>query len=95
MKKENQFQIVNIIINIQATRSAADDKIGIPIAGIFLLAKRRRPPLTPRPANIYGPFCLSSNSIVRAVSPVRVVVVVVDLSEKTNNLLIFNKLLTY
>jgi hypothetical protein len=44
------------------------------MAGIFLLAKRSKPPLTPRPAKIYGPFCLSSNSIVRAVFPVRDVV---------------------
>ena len=81
-KNRKSISIVNIIINIQATRSAADDKIGIPIAGIFRLAKRRSPPLTPRPANIYGPFCLSSNSIVRAVSPVRDVVVVEGLNEK-------------
>ncbi len=79
-------------MNIQATRSAADDKIGIPIEGIFRLAKRRRPPLTPRPANIYGPFCLSSNSIVRAVSPVRDVDVV-DWRKKKK--IIYNKFLTY
>jgi hypothetical protein len=46
----------------------------MPIAGILRLAKRRRPPLTPRPAKIYGPFFLSSNSSVRAVSPGRDVV---------------------
>ncbi len=38
--------------NLQATRSAADDKIGILMAGIFLFAKRSKPPLTPRPAKI-------------------------------------------
>lgn len=42
--------------NVQATRSAADERIGIPMAGILRLAKRRRPPLTPRPAKMYGPF---------------------------------------
>ena len=66
------------IEHLQATRSAADDKIGIPMEGIFRLAKRRRPPLTPRPANIYGPFFCSSNSMVRAVSPVRDDDVLVD-----------------
>jgi hypothetical protein len=50
--------------NIQATRSAADNSGGIRIAGILRLAKRRRPPLTPRPAKMYGPFFRSSHSMV-------------------------------
>ena len=62
------------IEHLQATRSAADERIGMPIAGILRLAKRSRPPLTPRPAKMYGPFFLSSNSMVRAVSPGRAVV---------------------
>jgi hypothetical protein len=49
-KQKNKHQSIRIIL--QATRSAADDRIGILIAGILRLAKRRRPPLTPRPAKI-------------------------------------------
>ncbi len=72
LKKNESIKLI-----LQATRSAADDRIGIPIAGILRLAKRRRPPLTPRPAKMYGPFLLSSNSIVRAVLPGRDVDVLV------------------
>jgi hypothetical protein len=62
LKSQNINELV-----LQATRSAADDKIGILMAGILRLAKRRSAPLTPRPAKMYGPFFSSSNSIARAV----------------------------
>lgn len=41
------------------------------MAGIFRLAKSRRPPPTPKPVKMYGAFFFNSDSIVRAVSPVR------------------------